>query len=414
LSADVDIVIVGGGAAGVGAARHLAQSGLSTRLLEAGARIGGRAWTQEIRGLDLDLGCGWLHSADRNAWAEIARTSNIPLDQTKAAWGVQFHDLGFTPAEQAEAWRAFEAWTRRLSTSPPAGDCAAVALEPGGPWNAHIRAIVSYISGAKLERLSAADYVAYDEASTEANWRTRTGYGALIAHSFPREVALSLATPVDAIALAPQGVTVTTPTGTIRARAVIVTVSTTVLGGDAIKLPAGLDAWREAARQLPLGLNEKLFLEITGESPFEPETHVTGNPRDARTASYYIRPFGRPIIECFLGGERAEVLCEQGLAAGFAYTLEQLAALFGADVRRVLRPLAASHWAGSQRVGGAYSYALPGQVGARKILARSFERRIFFAGEATSPDNFSTAHGAHDSGVRAANEAMVALLPRVA
>ena len=49
---------------------------------------------------------------------------------------------------------------------------------------------MSFISGATLERLSAADYVAYDESSSENNWRLRSGYGALIAASFPREVAL--------------------------------------------------------------------------------------------------------------------------------------------------------------------------------------------------------------------------------
>jgi len=43
------------------------------------------------------------------------------------------------------------------------------------------------------------------------------------------------------------------------------------------------------------------------------------------------------------------------------------------------------------------------------MLARPFEHRVFFAGEATSPGDFSTAHGAHDSGVRAADEAIAAL-----
>ena len=59
-------------------------------------------------------------------------------------------------------------------------------------------------------------------------------------------------------------------------------------------------------------------------------------------------------------------------------------------------------------VGGAYSYALPGQVNAREKLAQPFEQKLFFAGEATSPSDFSTAHGAHDSGTRAADEAIAA------
>ena len=60
-------------------------------------------------------------------------------------------------------------------------------------------------------------------------------------------------------------------------------------------------------------------------------------------------------------------------------------------------------------VGGAYSHALPGHVGARRELARPFEQRLFFAGEATHPNDFSTAHGAYDSGLRAAEESIAAL-----
>jgi monoamine oxidase len=251
--------------------------------------------------------------------------------------------------------------------------------------------------------------VAYDESSTDSNWRARSGYGALIARSFPRKVALSLAAPVETISLTADGVKLTTRTGTIRARAVILTVSTAVLAGDTIQLPNELDPWRDAARVLPLGLNEKLFLEIVGDAPFEPETHVTGDPRDARTASYYIRPFGWPVIECYFGGERARALCERGIAEGFDFAIGQLATLFGTDVRARLKPLLASSWTAAARIGGAYSYALPGHVEARKILARPFEQRLFFAGEATSAGDFSTAHGAHDSGVRAADEAIAAL-----
>jgi monoamine oxidase len=67
MNTDFVIVIVGGGAAGIGAARRLAAGRVSTLLLEASDRIGGRARAEKVAGLPLDLGCGWLHSADRNA-----------------------------------------------------------------------------------------------------------------------------------------------------------------------------------------------------------------------------------------------------------------------------------------------------------------------------------------------------------
>lgn len=47
------------------------------------------------------------------------------------------------------------------------------------------------------------------------------------------------------------------------------------------------------------------------------------------------------------------------------------------------------------------------------LLAQPFEDRLFFAGEATHPFDFTTAHGAHDSGQRAADEALAALQGRV-
>lgn len=409
MSVDFDVVIIGAGAAGIGAARRLASGGTSVLLLEAESRLGGRAWTHGIRGLTIDLGCGWLHSADQNAWATIAREAALPLDRSPPAWGTQFRDLGFPPADQASARAAFGEWMDRLAKSPPASDCAADALEEQGDWNAYIRAVAGFISGARLERLSVADYVAYDQKSTDSNWRIRSGLGALIAGSLPGQVRVKLATPAESIALSAEGVTVATPMGEVKTRAALLTVSTHVLGGDTIKLPSGLYAWREAALNLPLGRNEKLFLEIAGDGPFVPETQVYGDPRNARTGAYYIRPFGWPVIECFFGGEGAGLVEEEGPAAGFAFAVDQLANLFGGEIRGLLKPLVASNWGRMQRIGGAYSYALPGQAGARCALARSFEQRVFFAGEATSAGDFSTAHGAFDSGVRAADEILATL-----
>jgi monoamine oxidase len=409
LSSDFDIAIVGGGAAGIAAARRLANTGHSVLLLEAGPRLGGRAWTHRIRGLDLDLGCGWLHSADRNGWASVARDTDVVIDRRTPAWGTQYRDLGFPREDQADARQAFGAWMHRLAATAHDSDCAADALATGDRWNPYIRAIAGFISGARLEDLSAADYLLYDETSTDDNWRVPMGYGALIARSFPETVRVRLSSPLESVALHSEGVTLTTTAGAIRARAAILTVSTHVLTRGALKLPAGLAPWIDAATDLPLGRNEKLFLEIIGAGPFADETQVYGDPQDARTGAYYIRPLGFPVIECFFGGEGAQVVELDGPAAAFAYALEQLATLFGAGVRQQLKPLAASNWGRMDHVGGAYSYARPGAADARAALARPFEQRLFFAGEATSRADFSTAHGAYDSGVRAAEEVLESL-----
>jgi monoamine oxidase len=408
---DCDVAIVGGGAAGIGAARLLSRTGLTTCVLEADTRLGGRAWTAHVDGFALDLGCGWFHSAERNAWVAIAEAAGFSVDRRVAKWGTQYRYLGFSKDQQAEAHGAFDDWMQTLVNSPPSSDNAADAL-PAGNWTNYIRAIGGFISGARLEDLSIADYLAYDEASSENNWRTPAGLGTVVARSFPREVPVRLATSVDALALAAKGVTLATSSGAVNARAAIVTVSTAVLAGDGLNLPADLDPWREAASRLPLGRNEKLFFEIAADAPFEPETQLLGDPRDARTASYYIRPLGSRVVEVYFGAEGARMVEEAGSDAGFDFALGQLSALFGSGIRAVLRPLVASGWSGMRRIGGAYSYALPGHAAARHILARPFDDRVFFAGEATNAGDFSTVHGAHDSGVRAAREAIAALTSR--
>jgi monoamine oxidase len=86
-------------------------------------------------------------------------------------------------------------------------------------------------------------------------------------------------------------------------------------------------------------------------------------------------------------------------------------ALLGSDFRARLSPLAESRWAHDPFAQGAYSAARPGHAGAREILAAPVDGRLFFAGEATSPHFFSTAHGARDSGERAAEEAIAASVP---
>ncbi|MBB3659163.1 monoamine oxidase [Rhizobium sp. BK650] len=400
---DYDVAVIGAGAAGIAAARKLADAGRSVIILEASNRVGGRAWTIDLSGMPLDMGCGWLHSAERNPLVAIGREAGFTIERGQTAWQNQWRDLGFSPDERLAAAAAWGALEERLRADPPPSDRASDALEPDGEWTAYCQSLSGYLNGTPLERLSVADFLAYDNAATDANWRVHEGYGSLIGAAVP-DVTLRLSTPVRRVALTGKHVRLETDRGPMTADAAIVTVSTNVLARGTIAFDAGVDDHLHAASQLPLGLAEKLFMQLSGNHGLEPETHLLGDARNDETGSYYIRPLGRPVIEGFFGGKGAVVIDEAGLVDAFAFALDQLSSLLGNSIRRHLRPFAASSWCHTDWVRGSYSHALPGHAGARLTLARPVGDRLFFAGEATHQTDFSTAHGAWESGIRAADE----------
>ena len=90
LPSSVDVAIIGAGAAGLGAAHALSGSGLSVIVLEARNRVGGRAWTvQASPEVIFDVGCGWLHSADKNRFVGIAEQLHFEIDKTRPPWREQ-------------------------------------------------------------------------------------------------------------------------------------------------------------------------------------------------------------------------------------------------------------------------------------------------------------------------------------
>lgn len=68
-----DVVVVGGGLAGSIASRELKNCGLSSVILEARDRLGGRVYTSEFDGTTVELGGAWVHWTQPHMWSEINR-----------------------------------------------------------------------------------------------------------------------------------------------------------------------------------------------------------------------------------------------------------------------------------------------------------------------------------------------------
>jgi monoamine oxidase len=404
LPSSVDVAIIGAGAAGLGAARALENSGLSVIVLEARERVGGRAHTiLAAPGIIFDAGCGWLHSANKNSFVNIARQLNFEIDTTRPPWREQSFDTGFPLAERQDFIAALDAFYERAEQAAQNGgdDTASHYLEPGNRWNPMIHAISTYVNGCEFDQVSIRDMAAYED--TEVNWRVRRGYGALMtAYGAPCPLALN--TQVTLIVHSGKRVRIETSKGTLTATKVIVTVPTNLIADEAIRFHPALPAKVDAARGLPLGVDDKVVLALDDPEALPKDGNLRGATMRTAMGSFHLRPFGQPCIEGFFGGTFARELEDLGDGAFAAESIDQIVALLGSGFRRKLTPLKESRWAHDPFARGAYSHALPGHAGDRAVLAAPVDGRLFFAGEATSPNFFSTAHGARDSGERAAGE----------
>jgi len=408
LPSEVDVAIIGAGAAGLGAARALANSRLSLIVLEARDRVGGRGHTiMASPDITFDVGCGWLHSADKNSFVPVAQELNFEIDRNRPPWRERGFDAAFPPEQRREFMRALDAFYQRAEQAAKDGrDSAANAcLEPGNRWNPMIDAISTYVNGTELDRVSILDMDAYED--TGLNWRVRQGYGALMA-AYGAPCPLALNTEVTRIDHSTSRLSIETSKGTLSARCVIVTVPTNLIADEAIRFHPELPAKVDAARGLPLGLADKVTLALDRPDDLPVDGNLRGATMRTAMGAYHLRPFGQACVEGFFGGRFARELEDAGEGALAAQAIDEIVAMLGADYRRRLKPLAESRWARDPFARGSYSHALPGHAGARAVLAAPIDGRLFFAGEATSPNFFSTAHGAKDSGERAAREVMKA------
>ncbi len=410
LPSTVDVAIIGAGAAGLGAANALKDSGLSAIVLEARERVGGRAHTiQAAPDVVFDVGCGWLHSANENSFVPIAERLGFEINRDLPPWRERAYGKAFPQEDRNDFIRALDEFYDRAEAAAERArrdgrdEPAKLCLEPGNRWNPMIDAISTYINGAELDRVSLLDMDAYED--TNLNWRVRRGYGALIA-AYGASCPIALNCAVTLIDHSAKQVRIETTLGTLTAGRVIVTVPTNLIADEAIRFHPALPAKVDAARGLPLGLADKVTIALAEPEALPKEGNLRAATMRTEMGTYHLRPFGQPCIEGFFGGRFARKLEDSGAGAICAAAIDEIVGLLGNDFRSKLKPLAQSRWAHDPWARGSYSHALPGHAGDRAALAAPIDGRLFFAGEATSPNFFSTAHGARDSGERAAKEVL--------
>lgn len=408
--AEVDVVVVGAGSAGLGAAKVLRAAGRSVRVLEAMDRIGGRAWTTSDHfGVPFDIGCAWLHAADRNPYFAEAQA---------AGWTLYHHDMGLdhlffdrrrASAEEMAKVNEADALLNELIASHAGPDDRLSGLLSSGHA---LRAAATFGGpmdfGKDDDEISIADF--RSAADLDPNYFTREGFGALVAR-FGADVPVEPSTPVRSIRWDGPDVAVGTDRGTIRAGAVIVTASPAALAFEEIAFLPGLPAGHmEALFDLPMGMLTKIPVEIRGErfglNVFD-DLLIEGHAR--HDIFFLCFPFDLDLMVGFVGGDFAWEMEAAGEAAGVDYVVHKLCGIFGNDCRKHVGRSMMTNWSAERFVRGAYAAARPGKAGARQTLARPVGDRIFFAGEHLAGPLIQTCAGARLSGEAVARQVIGAL-----
>ena len=423
MDTDIDVLVIGAGLAGLGAASALRALGRSCVILEASGRMGGRAWTTHPAALGnvwFDMGALWFHDAEHNPLVPIAEAAGDILLRSDEIRTERTY-IGTRLATEAElrdydaAWKRFEAAADTLLRD--GGDVSLADVThslPRDPWASTIEAWEGpVICVADAHRFSARDW--RRNALGGSNLVPQGGIGAFVTRRLAGGADIRLNTPVTKILWGGPGgrVTVESAAGKMTAGACIVTVSTGVLASGALvfepALPAGV---QDTIHALPMGLAMKVALRAAGPDRLDLPPHCSIDRRMTRSGEtlmpFQCWPFGRDYVQGWIGGQMAWDLARAGEAAAIDHALSELRGLFGGQADRLFRGGGAlvTRWDADPWVRGAYCHAVPGQALARDRLAEPLaDGHLLFAGEACNVPYAGTLAGAWISGGAAARAA---------
>lgn len=428
-----DVLVLGAGAAGLGAAQTLRACGRSALVLEARDRVGGRIWTESVGGVPIDLGAAWIHGYERNPLRPMAEAARLHLvrsdtidlgapyrlyDADGREWsGAEREALEHVFGEvqdqldaQAEGWRVSGAPDRSLAD-------ALEALKVPDEWRAALTyKFLSEIVHEYADDLSSLSALAFDDDPTATLFGAHdmlpagTGYAPLL-EQMSSGLDIRLGQVVTGITVSGQQATVTLETGEqVSAPQCIVTLPLGVLQQRSIAFTPDLPAAHWAALdRLGAGLLDKLVLVFPRvEWPLDVDWFGHLATADERWCQWVnaARHCGAPILIGELAGDfarRAESLSDEELVHSALRTLRRM---FGASLPE---PVAVrrTRWRLDPFARGSYAHLTPGATPADRDRASAPHMgRVFFAGEHTYRHCPTNVHGAWLSGVRAATHCL--------
>ena len=403
-----EVLIIGAGAAGLGAAKTLSDLGISFLLIEAQSRIGGRAYTDlHTFGVPYDMGCHWLNYGRINPWIEYGKTNGFPMYRVPEDYGLFVGQRKAVPKEYTAYELAYAeiekeiGWVATKSKNPEISPAEVVKLDT--KWKKLAAYMMGPLDMAKeFDDFSCKDYW---ESPGVDPYYCRKGYGALVAH-YGRKLPVQLGTLAQHINWQGPGLKTATPEGTISSKAVILTVSTGVLAADKIKFTPTLPVKKqESFHYISMGTYNNVALQFSKDFfGLGPDRYVDYvNESGSGTGGILTNSGGTNLTFVYSGGDLGRELELAGARAGVEWGLNEVVKIYGSDMKKYFVKGNFTRWGEDLWTMGSYASAKPGYFHMREELRKDIAGKMFFAGEATHPLQWATCGGALLSGIDAAN-----------
>jgi monoamine oxidase len=422
-----DVVVVGGGVAGLAAAGRLIDAGRSVLLLEARSRLGGRVHTitDPPTGHAIELGAEFLEGSP-SEFLEAIRGAGLGLIR------LQERHQRISHGDRQPLPDVEELISRLLAGQPDQRDLPVAHLlrEQRDRFSTREREVmVSYLQGfhgADLERFGSAalaENQAAEDADSETMSRVAGGYAGLVTHLATRlelpSAEVRTGTVVADLHWSPGTVEIEATSGGDRlhftGQQALIAVPLSILKGHAeqegtIRFHPTPIGWRSALAGLEMGLAHRIDLRFETawwmEQSQRPPmfAHGTNQPFPVWwTAS----PPDAPFLTGWVGGPPAWSLSGRTIEELIPLALRSASSVFGVPAEQLAGQLRAAYsydWTGDPFARGAYSYGGIRAAAARTALRQPVKDTLFLTGEALVDEGRNaTVPGAYSSGLLAAD-----------
>ncbi|MBL7773770.1 MAG: FAD-dependent oxidoreductase [Chitinophagaceae bacterium] len=408
------VLVIGAGIAGLAAARKLKNNGFNVIVLEAQDKIGGRLRTNRSLGIAFDEGASWIHGVNGNPISTLAQEAGMTTYFTDNDSFVCYDIGGILRSDTLynQTETEYYAILDTLKNSGSLTQSFETVFNNLHPtkvndrlWKFFLSTYFTFDRG-DLDKVSSLYYDEGEEFEGEERISTN-GYDT-IPNYLANGLDVRLNQRVSNIDYTNAKVKVTHNGSTSEADFVLVTVPLGVLKNNSIQFSPTLPATKQTAIQ-KVGMNcVNKFLLVWNIAFWDDENYIAYTPELRNKFNYFVnvKKF-HPAVNALMTfayadyGRQTEAMTDAQI---IDEVMAHLRDIYGNSIPNPTHLLRTT-WDTNENAFGAYSYtAKETEMYHFDDLAEEIHDKLFFAGEHTSRDYFSTAHGAYLSGIREADK----------